>query len=208
MGFMAENDPVAKGPVTRCLDEVSARPDARARLEELRGAIKALHSHEFRGLEGVLADHLLRHVYEGDYLDRIKEYLRTNWFDERTGWWPAFQPVAPIYALGLLQGLNTSLEGSGQPLPFDSYWIIGHGQVEVLNLASQRQITLLIATPQPPEHSPSRIAGVASKAWVTARRAGSTEHEVNPVSGQTIGAGSPELRVRTFAIRSHPPRRS
>ena len=208
MGFWNPNDPVAKGPVTSCLDALSVRDDARARLDELRKAIIALRPREFRGLEKVFARYLFTSFYDKSKIRKSTHYLRTYWFDEKTGWWPSFQPIAPIYARGLLRGLNASLaRRDARPLPIDSYWIIGHDQVQVLNLVSDRQVTLLIATPPPVELAPSGIWGESSEAWVTARRAGQTAEEVDPTKQDRRVPGGTELRVRTFKIQTHKPKR-
>ena len=202
MALLPVNDPVAKGAVTRCLDALSIHADARPRLEALRGAIIDLGGRQFVELETVFAEHLFRDFYTVEQIAAITAYLRRYWFSEETGWWPAFQPVAPIYAQGLIQALNLSLgEGKGRPLPIDSYWLVGHDKVELISLASDRQLTLLIATPTPPEPAPAGIMSESSQVWVTTRRAGRTPQEVNPVTAQAI-QGSTELRVRTFAIQS------
>ena len=202
MAFVNLNDSVAKGAVTWCLDKLSVRPDARDRLTELRDGIAALRGENFRGLERVFAERLFNYFYDPDQVASITRYLRQYWFDEATGWWPAFQPIAPVYALGLLQTLNISLYAQQAPVPIDSYWIIGHGQVELLNLANARQVTLLIATPTPPEPAPSGIWGESSEAWVTTRRAGRTDLEVDPITGATVTGGGTDSRVRTYKIQS------
>lgn len=209
MAFAPKDDPVAKGAVTHCLDAVSVQPEARARLDALRLAIIALQNQQFRGLAAVFADHLFPYVYINapNQIAQITRYLQDSWFNEATGWWPAFQPIEPIYALGLIQGLRESLSvSSPQPLPIDSYWIIGHDKVELINLVSKQQVTLLIATPTPPEPAPSGIWSESSEAWVTARRAGRIEGEIEPITGQGIGTGATDLRVRAFKIRNRRPR--
>jgi hypothetical protein len=194
-------DSVAKGPVTRCLDDLSVRPDARERLVALRQGIIGLRDQSYRGLEGVFATHLFPGFYNAPQTEHITRYLETNWFSQATGWWPAFQPIAPIYAIGLLQTLALSLSGEGTPRPIDSYWIIDHDQVELINLANPRQVTLLIATPSPPELALGGILSESSEAWVTLRRAGRTANEIDPTTGQP-GPGDTDLRVRTFKIES------
>lgn len=205
MGAFNPNDPVAKGPLTCCLDALSVRDDARARLDDLRKAIIGLRARKFSGLEKVFARYLFRHFYDRPKVGKITDYLSTYWFDEKTGWWPSSQPIAPIYALGLLHGLNASLaRRDARPLPIDSYWIIGHDQVQLLNLVSDRQVTLLIATPPPLELAPSGIWSESSEAWVTARRAGRTEEEVDPTTDRKVRGGT-ELRIRTFKIQTRKP---
>jgi hypothetical protein len=194
-------DSVAKGPVTRCLDDMSVRPDARARLVALRQGILALRNQSYRGLEAVFAAHLFPGFYNAGQAEHITRYLETNWFSQATGWWPAFQPIAQIYAIGLLQTLDMSLSKEGTPRPIDSYWIIGHEQVELINLANPRQVTLLIATPSPPELALGGIMSQSSEVWVTLRRAGTTGNEIDPTTGQA-GPADTDLRVRTFQIQS------
>jgi hypothetical protein len=194
-------DSVAKGPVTRCLDDLSVRPDARERLVALRQGILGLRDQSYGGLELVFATYLFPSFYNAGQAEQITRYLGTNWFSQATGWWPAFQPIAPIYAIGLLQTLDMSLSGGGTPRPIDSYWIIGHEHVELINLANPRQVTLLIATPSPPELVTGGIMSDSSEAWVTLRRAGHPGYEIDPTTGQP-GPGDSDLRVRTFKIQS------
>jgi hypothetical protein len=194
-------DSAAKGPVTRCLDDLSVRSDAREKLVALRQGILGLRNQSYRGLEGVFATYLFPDFYNDGQIAHITGYLGTNWFSQATGWWPAFQPIAPIYAIGLLQTLDVSLSGGGTPRPIDSYWIIGHEQVELINLANPRQVTLLIATPSPPEPASGGIMSESSEAWVTLRRAGHTDNEIDPTTRQP-GPGDTDLRVRTFKIMS------
>ena len=201
MAFAGPNDSVAKGAVTICLDRISIRPDARPRLEALRQAVSALAPARYRGLEGAFARHLFPDFFTPEQIGRLTDYLGRYWFNEATGWWPEFQPIAPIYANGLLHTLNTSLAPKGHPLPIDSYWVLNHHQVEMLNLVSARQVTLLIATPSPSEPAPSGMWSEESEAWVTTRRAGATAGEVDPVGNTALAAGTPEPRVRTYKIQ-------
>jgi hypothetical protein len=202
MALAGPNDSVAKGPVTICLDQISIRADARSRLEALRQAIIALAPAGYRGLEGVFAQYLFPGFFNVDQIARLSEYLGRYWFSEATGWWPEFQPIAPIYATGLLHTLNTSLAPKGAPLPIDSYWILKHHQVEMLNLVSARQVTLLIATPSPVELAPSGMWSEDSQAWVTTRRAGTTAGEVDPLTNTAFSRGTTDLRVRTHRIQA------
>ncbi len=205
MAFAGPNDSVAKGPVTLYLDQISVLPDARQRLGALRDAIRAL-APGYGGLEGAFARHLFAGYLSDAQIAQITQYLARYWFSEATGWWPAFQPIAPVYATGLLHTLNISLAAKDTPLPIDSYWILNHHQVELINLVSARQVTLLIATPSPVEGVPSGIWSEESEAWVTARRAGTTPNEVNPLSAEPLTAGGAESRVRTYRIRVHKPK--
>jgi hypothetical protein len=192
-------DSVVKGPVPRCLDDLSVRADARDGLVALRQGILSLRDQSYRGLEKVFATHLFRGFYTPGQAEQISRHLETHWFNQATGWWPAFQPIAPIYATGLLRTIDLSLSGKGTPRPIDAYWIIGHDQVELMNLASARQVTLLIATPPPPEPAVGGIMSESSEAWVTLRRAGDTTNEIDATTGQP-DTGDAELRVRTFQM--------
>lgn len=201
------NDPCAKGPVTYCLDEISVGDDARVRLDALRQAVIDLKDNDYRGLEKVFAKKLFNKFYNKEQIKKITGYLKNCWFDEKTGWWPSFQPIAPIYAEGLLRALNASLR-SDEPLPIDSYWIIGHGQVELLTLVSKGQVTLLIATPPPIELAPKGVWSESSEAWVTARRAGKSVYEVDPTDNDKRVTGTTDLRLRTFKIVTRKPKKS
>jgi hypothetical protein len=201
MALAGPNDSVAKGPVTICLDQISIRADARSRLEALRQAIIALEPAGYGRLEGAFAQYLFPGFFNADQIARLSEYLGRYWFSEATGCWPEFQPIAPIYATGLLQTLNTSLALQGDPLPIDSYWILNHHQVEMLNLVSARQVTLLIATPSPVELAPSGMWSEQSQAWVTTRRAGTTASEVDPLTYTALPGGTTDLRVRTYRMQ-------
>lgn len=200
MAFAGPNDSVAKGPVTVCLDRMSIAADARPRLEALRSAIAAL-AQGYQGLEGAFAQYLFPGFFTADLIAQLSDYLGRNWFSEATGWWPAFQPIAPIYATGLLHTLNLSLAPKS-PLPIDSYWILNHHEVELINLVSARQVTLLIATPSPVERPPSGMWSEESQAWVTNRRAGTTTGEVDPVHNSVGSTGGTESRVRTYKIQT------
>lgn len=218
MGLWEPYAPAAKGPVTYCLDQLSEGSNlqskgksARDHLVELRDAIVKLGKGnlDFSGLEDVFAEHLLNYIYtDKGKVDKIRQYLKTYWFDEDSGWWPHFQPVSAIYANGLLKALNESLKTpeTQPPIPIDSYWIIGHTTVEVVTLANQRQVTLLIATPFPLDPSPSGIWGESSEAWCTTRRAGEIPYEVDPKKNDSKVPSSAKwpLRVVTYKIKSRP----
>jgi hypothetical protein len=208
MAFSGPNDSVAKGPVTVCLDQMAVGRDARRRLEALRQAIMALAPAGYRGLEGAFAQYLFPGFFNAEQIARLSEHLGRSWFSEATGWWPEFQPIAPIYATGLLQTLNTSLASKGDPLPIDSYWILKHHQVELINLVSTRQVTLLIATPSPVEMAPSGMWSEESQAWATSRRAGTTGGEIDPLTNTIVPGGATDLRVRTYRIQSHGSKRA
>jgi hypothetical protein len=87
-----------------------------------------------------------------------------------------------------------------------SWWLIvilrRPGGIWMLNLVSSRQVTLLVATPVPPEVAPAGVPGAASDVWVSARRAGQTVGEIDPGTEELIVGGGPDLRVRTFKIET------
>jgi hypothetical protein len=200
MGPVDPDDPAAKGPATECLDALSVAPDARDRLRALVAALLEIQAASFSGLEDVLARHLLSVLYNAEQSARIAEDLRATWFSE-TGWWPTFQPIAPIYGLGLLQTVRASLSSSGPPIPIDSYWMLGHTSVELITLVNPRQVTLMIATPTPPQPPRAGRLGHPCEVWVTCRRAGRVAYEIDPRTGERI-AGTNDLRVRTFKLQT------
>ena len=64
-------DSVAKGPVTRCLDNLSVRSDARENLAALRQRILELRDQSYRGLEGVFATYLFPGFYNAGQIEHI-----------------------------------------------------------------------------------------------------------------------------------------
>jgi hypothetical protein len=171
MGFMYSDDPIAKGPVTYCLDALSVNSvNATYYLGELRTALSTWNSAS-GGLEDVLDRHLFKPVYVSDPNKRTAavNYLKASWFGPSGTY---FGDIGQVYAAGLIQTLNLSLTDGGNPrptpLPIDSYWIVDHKDVELINLLSKYQVTLLIATPRPSGFS-SKIFSETSKAWTTAK---------------------------------------
>jgi len=68
-------------------------------------------------------------------------------------------------------------------------------------------VTLLIATPQPIESAPGGVWSESSEAWVTARRAGKSLHEIDPTDNDKRVKGTTALRLRTFKIVTHKPKK-
>lgn len=209
MGPKHRDDVVAKGPVTYCLDEISVAATAREQLTALHQHIADLSSRNFQGLEAVFAKDLFPDFYSHEQIEKLTTYLHTYWFNPISGWWPTQQPIAPIYAQGLLHALTVSLATPGLPRPIDSYWVVGHTHVEMITLASPRQVTLVIATPHPDASdaglAPGGVLSASAEAWVTSRRAGVSDTEIDPATGAGV-VGSAELRVRTVKIHAHAPR--
>jgi hypothetical protein len=166
------NAPCAKGPVLFCLDEISYRHDARALLTALRDAIEGLRASNFRGLEKVFEKFLFDPANFGANNSlQATSFLQQYWFDDRspTAFFPSFQPMAPIYAEGVLKTLELSLGGNPDPLPIDAWWVMGLPHVELINLVNGRQVSLLIMTPMPPPAFRNKVIGDRAQAWSTVR---------------------------------------
>lgn len=163
--------PCAKGPIPYCLDELSTHPDARTHLENLRAAVEGLRTNSFRGLERVFEKFLFEPAgFDLEKRSPATKSLEQHWFDERSpdAYFPNSQPIAPIYAAGVLKTLELSLKGKYDPIPIDAWWVIGFSHVELINLVNSRQVTLLIATPVPP-HPARKLLGDHTEAWTTVR---------------------------------------
>lgn len=182
MGFMYSDDPIAKGPVTYCLDALSVNAiNPTYYLGELRTALfNWTQTPGAVGLADVLDKYLFKPVYTTDANKRTAavNYLKASWFGISGTY---FGDIGRVYAAGLVQTLELSLiDGGGPrptPLPIDLYWIVDHkqtaGTVELINLLSKYQVTLLIATPRPAGFS-STIFSETSKAWTTANDSSGT----------------------------------
>jgi hypothetical protein len=165
---------VAKGPVPYCLEEISKASDARVRLDTLRTDIAAL-APSYSGLAAVFHADLLSLVYPNPAdADNIKAHLERHWFDATAPYFPG-EPVPEIYARGVLQALELSLNGTPSfrpPLEIDAWWQLDHPNVEMLTLLTpSNRLSLHILTPRPPGSGvgPSpMILGQYSTAWVTA----------------------------------------
>ncbi|HUK08424.1 MAG TPA: hypothetical protein VLX09_11190 [Stellaceae bacterium] len=168
--------PVLKGPVPHCLERVSKGKGARARLQQLAAAVQAI-APQYRGLENVLDENLLIYVFNEKQRKVITEHLRRNWFDDNSpdAFFPG-QPVASIYAKGLLKALELSLSGR-RVIPIKCWWIVDCVVVTLLTLAevqkrgpSNTPITLIILTPRPNKIATRKvraILGNEGKAWVS-----------------------------------------
>jgi hypothetical protein len=189
MGVLPPRNTVAKGPLVHCLDELSKRPDARERLEELQAALLTLRSSDYRRLEEVFEEHLFSHVYDDvQKIRNYRRYLRDYWFDETlaTAEFSELQPIAPVYAEGVIKTLDLSLGESprARPKRIDAWWIVDHPKVEMINLVNENCVTLLIATPRPKLLNPAGIWSERAEAWSTIQGvSGTTEtrrHENRP----------------------------
>jgi hypothetical protein len=201
MGKRNRSDPVAKGPVTYCLDHLSTKDDACHALTELSDEIKN-DAPEFLHLVDVIDRKLFVPCgMPGDERLEITKYLRDYWFNEVSpdnevspeAEFRHFQPIAPIYANGLLIGLNASLKdcpmknkiciNGGMPKPIAAYWTIGHSAVEVITLDTPQQVTILIATPTPEKIAPAGIGSkTAGEVFVSTKRSGLVAEEIDPLT--------------------------
>jgi hypothetical protein len=144
--------PAIKGSIPECLDAMSRSGNARDLLKGLQGGIEALRARNFENLTDAFAKFLFAPIFPDTKRARaITAYLKSRWFDHssESAYFPELQPVAPIYAEGVLNTIALSLRGRGKPTPIDAWWIIDHQDFEMINLVSKQQITLLIATPRP-----------------------------------------------------------
>lgn len=153
MGGLAPNAPAIKGAACQALDALSTD---RTKLEILRSALGAIKAASYQGLENVLGQHLLPAKFDAAETAKIVAHLRDCWFNVNSPkyFFPGTQSTAEIYGQGLTQTLILSLSGSGTPLPIDSWWLLDHTQVELLNFKTPRQVTLMIATPRPGSGQP------------------------------------------------------
>jgi hypothetical protein len=169
--------PCAKGWVPYCLDQCSKGRGARARLRNLSQAIASL-APSYHGLEEAFDTHLLSGCVTDPRLrERIVEHLKMNWFDADSpqAYFP-HQPVAQIYAQGVLKALELSLTRR-RTVPINAWWIVDSQEVRMLTLADVNQgvtvggqVTLLILTPRPGgdgETSRTPILGDEPEAWVS-----------------------------------------
>lgn len=173
--FVAGAVPCAKGAICYCLDEFSKGRGARARIAKLRGAIAAL-APSYAGLAEVFDRYLLSHVItDADQRQKIVAHLKKFWFDpDSKPFFPA-DPVAKIYAEGVLQTLDLSLKGK-QPVPINAWWVLDSADLRMLNFADVKNgvtiggnVTLLIMTPRPEGggRAASPILGDVAEAYVT-----------------------------------------
>jgi hypothetical protein len=167
-----QSNPVAKGPVPYCLDLMSTLPNARRLLEELRGAIESAGAAEFSDLVSVFDKYLfLPTNFDAEKRKSAISTLQKNWFDQKSpdAFFPSLQPIAPIYAAGVLKTIELSLNGRPAPLPIDAWWLLGYAEVEMINLVTARQVTLLIATPFPPLVIKKMLLPDHTEVWISGR---------------------------------------
>jgi hypothetical protein len=170
METVPANCPAFKGAIPECLDAMSRRSDARDLMKNLQGGIEALREKGFENLANAFARHMFAPIYQQTKRSRaISGYLRKCWFDESSefAYFPALQPIAPVYAEGILTTLRLSLRAKGNPTPIDAWWVIDHQSFEMINLVSKQQITLIIATPRPGLIKKARPGLGETEVWTT-----------------------------------------
>lgn len=174
-GLVGNAVPCAKGAICYCLDEFSKGRGARSRIAKLRDAIAAL-APSYEGLAEAFDQYLLSHVItDAGQRQKIVEHLRKFWFEpDSKPFFPA-DPVAKIYAEGVLKTLDLSLKGK-RPIPIDSWWVLDSADLRMLNFADVKKgvtissnVTLLIMTPRPEGggRAASPILGDEAEAYVT-----------------------------------------
>lgn len=185
MGDFAHEEPVAKGPVTYCLDQMSELVQAERHLQDLSDAISGLSGNNFEGLEEVFGKYLFAPVYgdRPDLIEKMTGYLHKCWFgpSSKDSYFPDSPNIARIYAVGILKTIDLSLKAkSGKPLPIDSWWQLDYPRIAMINLVSKRQVTLIIATPAPALPTPAGIWGEEAEAWLSDERTGMKARRIAP----------------------------
>lgn len=173
--FVAGAVPCAKGAICYCLDEFSKGRGARSRIAKLRDAIAAL-APSYAGLAKVFDEYLMSHVItDADQRQKIVTHLENFWFEPDSKPFFPDEPVARIYAEGVLETLDLSLKGK-RPIPINSWWVLDSADLRMLNFAEVKKgvtisgnVTLLIMTPRPEGsgRASSAILGDVAEAYVT-----------------------------------------
>lgn len=156
---MSTPDPCIKGAACQALDALSSDRNG---MIQLQTALAGIAGARFAGLENVMAQYLLpakKPAFTAADIDKIKRYLKATWFDPTSPstYFPG-KDVADIYGIGLLKTIELSLQNNA---PVDAWWALDHGTVDMLNFATPRQITLIIATPRPAGQINAQIAVAA-----------------------------------------------
>jgi hypothetical protein len=171
VGCGIRGHPCAKGSILYGLDQLSTAENARELMERLARAIADKATNDFSELE-VTFDHYLFSPLnlEPARTPSNMAYLK-RWFDGNLedALFPEFQPVAPIFALGVLKTIEESLKTQPRPLPIDAWWILDHNTFQIITLVSRHQVTMLLATPRPSTIPPTAIWSPSADAWTTGR---------------------------------------
>ena len=173
--LIADKVPSAKGAVCYGLDEISKGAGARARLTKLRKAIAALKP-SYAGLSEVFDEQVVSYVFKTPAVrQQVLAHLNDCWFKpaSRAAFFKG-QPVAKIYAEGVIKALDLSLSAKGAPTPIDAWWLLDSKEVQLISFSSASQVTLIIHTPRPKLPSKAKpkapwILGKTAEAHVTRR---------------------------------------
>jgi hypothetical protein len=235
MGFVSKDEALAKGPVVRALDEMSLGTNSRQLLTQLRDRLVQAIVYPFQESPGVpdrrrpdfptlnevIKTYLLSYwskmrpggQLDQKALDSMAAYLDENWFGPNPHEYARFATRA-IYGMGLIKAIDSSLRGKPNPLPIDSYWYIHADRFELISLESERQITLIIATPTPVGELYSTIdRRAACEAWVTTAIDRPVHLEVFPPlldPNRPIAPGDPAIvsprayRISTYKVEGGP----
>jgi hypothetical protein len=162
--------PCSKGSVCYALDEFSIGQGARARVKNLSNAIKNL-APSYAGLAETFNKYLLPYVFTSAATrERIVDHLNAFWFDPKSprAFFPGV-PVARIYARGVLNALELSLNGKGPVVPFDAWWVLDAAEFSLLafvkvedGVTTSNTVALLIETPRPR----FKASNPTSKKWI------------------------------------------
>ena len=164
MSLVGPTNPCAKGPVTYALDKIVKVNKAVNKMSELAASIGELESANYIGLEKVFAEKLFPEVIkkngtpDKEKIDAITKYLKEYWFDPTSEKieFKGLQPIAPVYAVGVRKTLDLALR-SLIPRAIDSWWIVDYPDIMLLNLASEKEVKLLIMTPRPEKIVPAGV---------------------------------------------------
>lgn len=164
--------PALKGAIPECLDAISRSDNARELMKRLQSAIESLRKRSFLNLTDAFAKHLFAPAFRDAKRSRaVADYLEKYWFDGSSdaAYFPDLQPIAHLYAEGILTTLRLSLRTRPKPTPIDAWWLLDHRDFEMINLVSNQQITLLIATPRPGLVRKARPTLSQTEVWTTKR---------------------------------------
>ena len=168
-GSVGAGNPCVKGAACQALDALSGN---RHGLLNLQAGIASIAGANYHGLENVLGQHLLPVKYAAADVAKIVTHLKACWFDPTSSaCFFSGMTVAPVYAQGMLKTIELSL-ASNTPVPIDSWWALDHSLVEMLNFATPRQVTLIIATPRPGSRADLAAAGGATVGFSTRHQDG------------------------------------
>lgn len=162
--------PFVKGQILRALDLLSVAPDARTKLEALSRALHNIASNDFQDFSNVIEQFLFVPLnLQQSRSAASMAHINEQWLNPTspTTYFPDHQPIAPTFAGGMLVAVDRSLAGAPDPKPIDAWWIMNHKTFEVLTLVSERQVTMLLCTPQPRGTPPSGLWHPNAEGYVT-----------------------------------------